>query len=462
MSHLEGETACMDQLLAAQRRYFNSGATRPLAFRRRMLARLEDGLRRWEGRLLAALKADLNKQPAEGYMSELALSAGEARYARRHLGRWARPSRGVGPVTQFPSTISAYPEPLGTALIIAPWNYPFFLTLAPLVSAMAAGCTAVVKPSEDAPACSHALAQMLGELFPPEYVAVAEGDRGVAEALLEQSFDTIFFTGSPAVGKLVMAAAARRLIPVTLELGGKSPVILAPDADVELAAARVAWGKFLNAGQTCVAPDHVWVPEGMADRFVDALARQITRFYGPEPLAGEELPRIVNRRHFDRLVDWMKGGTVVIGGQTDPERLRIAPTVLVEPAEGSPLVEEEIFGPLLPVLPYRSLPELLDEQRQKPRPLALYLFTRSRETERAVLGGLTYGGGCVNDTIVHLTDPRLPFGGVGNSGMGACHGKAGFDAFTHWKSVLKKGRLDLPLRYPPYGEDKLRKLKKFM
>lgn len=452
----------MEQLLAAQRRYFESGATRPLTFRREMLARLEGALEKWEGRLLAALKEDLNKGPAEGYMSELALAAGEARYARRHLGRWARPSRSLGPLTQFPSSLSVYREPLGTALIIAPWNYPLSLTLAPLVSALAAGCTAVVKPSEDAPASSHALAGMLGELFPPEYVAVAEGDRAVAEALLDQSFDTIFFTGSPAVGRKVMEAASRRLIPVTLELGGKSPVILAPDADLELAAARVAWGKFLNAGQTCVAPDHVWVPEGKREQFVDALGRQITRFYGAEPLAGEELPRIVNRRHFDRLADWMKGGTAVIGGQTDPERLRIAPTVLVDPAEGSPLLEEEIFGPLLPVLPYRSLPELLEEQKKKPRPLALYLFTRSRETERAVLGGLSYGGGCVNDTIVHLTDPRLPFGGVGNSGMGACHGKAGFDAFTHQKSVLKKGRLDLPLRYPPYGEDKLRKLKKFM
>ena len=309
---------------------------------------------------------------------------------------------------------------------------------------------------------ARALVEVLGRVFPPDYITVAEGGREEAEALVDKPFDVIFFTGSPAVGKKVMAAAAEHLTPVTLELGGRSPVILAPDADVELAAARIAWGKFLNAGQTCVAPDHVWVPEGMAEPFVAALARQITRFYGANPLAGEELPRIVNRRHFDRLAGLLSGGRIAVGGQTDPEGLRIAPTVLVDVPEGSPVLEEEIFGPILPVLLYRSLPELVEAQRQKPRPLALYLFTRSRSVERAVLEALPFGGGCVNDTVVHLADPRLPFGGVGNSGMGACHGKAGFDAFTHEKSVLKKGRLDIPVRYPPYGKKHLGILKKLM
>ena len=452
----------MQQTVAAQRRYFESGATRPLTFRLEMLTRLELGLARWEEELLAALKADLNKDPYEGYMCELALTLGEVRMARKHLRAWARPARRSTPLAHFPSKSTVYREPYGVALIMAPWNYPLFLTLAPLVSAIAAGCCAVVKPSAYAPASSRALAGLLGRLYPPEYITVIEGGRGENAALLEQRFDYIFFTGSPAVGRAVMAAAAEHLTPVTLELGGRSPVILAPDADVELAAARIAWGKFLNAGQTCVAPDHVWVPEGMAEPFVAALARQITRFYGENPLAGEGLPRIVNRRHFDRLAGLLSGGRIAVGGQTDPEGLRIAPTVLVDVPEDSPVLAEEIFGPILPVLLYRSLPELVEAQRQKPRPLALYLFTRSRSVERAVLEALPFGGGCVNDTVVHLADPRLPFGGVGNSGMGACHGKAGFDAFTHEKSVLKRGRLDIPVRYPPYGKKHLGILKKLM
>lgn len=309
----------MEDVLAAQRRYFDSGATRPLRFRREMLTRLELALTRWEGELLEALKADLNKSPYEGYMSELGPTLAELRFARGHLKKWARPVRHPAPLSQFPSVGTVYREPYGVSLILAPWNYPLLLTLAPLVSAIAAGCTAVVKPGEDAPASARALAEVLGRVFPPDYITVAEGGREEAEALVDKPFDVIFFTGSPAVGKKVMAAAAEHLTPVTLELGGRSPVILAPDADVELAAARIAWGKFLNAGQTCVAPDHVWVPEGMAEPFVAALARQITRFYGANPLAGEELPRIVNRRHFDRLAGLLSGGRIAVGGQTDPE-----------------------------------------------------------------------------------------------------------------------------------------------
>ncbi len=452
----------MEVLTAAQRRYFDSGATRPLAFRREMLTRLELGLSRWEGELLAALKEDLNKSPYEGYMCELALTRNEARTAYRELRKWASPARRRTPLAHFPSSSTVYREPYGVALIMAPWNYPVFLTLAPLVSAIAAGCCAVVKPSAYAPATSRALAELLGKLYPREYIAVVEGGRAENSALLEQKFDYIFFTGSPEVGKTVMTAAARQLTPVTLELGGKSPVILAADADLELAAARVAWGKCVNAGQTCVAPDHVWVPAPLRDRFVEALGRQIARFYGPDPLAGEDLPRIVNRRHFERLLGLMDSGRAAVGGQSDPERLRIAPTVLVDVEEDAPVMGEEIFGPILPVLAYEDLDALLDKLRAKPRPLALYLFTRSRAVERRVLGGLSFGGGCVNDTVVHLATPHMPFGGVGNSGMGQCHGRAGFDTFTHEKSILKKGRLDIPVRYPPYGKKSIKTLKKLM
>lgn len=449
-------------LVTAQRAYFNTGATLPLSARRAALQRLRAAITAHEGDITAALRSDLNKSPTESYMCEVGLTLSELSFVEKRLGRWMADRPHLTPLAQFPARSFTVREPYGVVLVMSPWNYPFLLTVEPLIGAIAAGNCCVVKPSAYSPATSAVLRGILAECFPPEFVAVVEGGRAENQALLDQKFDYIFFTGGVEVGKEVMTRAARHLTPVTLELGGRSPVILAPDADVELAAARIAWGKFLNAGQTCVAPDHVWVPEGMAEPFVAALARQITRFYGANPLAGEELPRIVNRRHFDRLAGLLSGGRIAVGGQTDPEGLRIAPTVLVDVPEGSPVLEEEIFGPILPVLLYRSLPELVEAQRQKPRPLALYLFTRSRSVERAVLEALPFGGGCVNDTVVHLADPRLPFGGVGNSGMGACHGKAGFDAFTHEKSVLKKGRLDIPVRYPPYGKKHLGILKKLM
>ena len=449
-------------LVNAQRAWFNTGATLPLSARKAALKRLRTAIKAREADINAALKADLNKSPTESYMCEVGLTLSELSFVEKHLPGWMGDRPHLTPLAQFPARSFTVREPYGVALIMSPWNYPFLLTMEPLIGAIAAGNCAVVKPSAYSPAASAVIRDILADCFPPEFVSVVEGGRAENQALLDQKFDCIFFTGGVEVGKEVMAKAARHLTPVTLELGGRSPVILAPDADVELAAARIAWGKFLNAGQTCVAPDHVWVPEGMAEPFVAALARQITRFYGANPLAGEELPRIVNRRHFDRLAGLLSGGRIAVGGQTDPEGLRIAPTVLVDVPEGSPVLEEEIFGPILSVLLYRSLPELVEAQRQKPRPLALYLFTRSRSVERAVLEALPFGGRCVNDTVVHLADPRLPFGGVGNSGMGACHGKAGFDAFTHEKSVLKKGRLDIPVRYPPYGKKHLGILKKLM
>lgn len=454
--------AMIEATVARQRAFFQTGATRPVAVRVAALHKLKREMQARETILLDALYADLHKSHAEGYMCELGLNLDELGYLARKLPQWAKPQRHPTPLAQFYSSSYQLAEPYGVVLVMSPWNYPYLLSLDPLFGAIAAGNCVVLKPSAYAPNTSRAMAELIAAVFPPDWVTVIQGGREQNAALLEQKFDYIFFTGSVDVGKMVMEKASRHLTPVTLELGGRSPVILAPDADVELAAARIAWGKFLNAGQTCVAPDHVWVPEGMAEPFVAALARQITRFYGENPLAGEGLPRIVNRRHFDRLAGLLSGGRIAVGGQTDPEGLRIAPTVLVDVPEGSPVLEEEIFGPILPVLLYRSLPELVEAQRQKPRPLALYLFTRSRSVERAVLEALPFGGGCVNDTVVHLADPRLPFGGVGNSGMGACHGKAGFDAFTHEKSVLKKGRLDIPVRYPPYGKKHLGILKKLM
>ena len=452
----------MEDVLAAQRRYFDSGATRPLRFRREMLTRLELALTRWEGELLEALKADLNKSPYEGYMSELGPTLAELRFARGHLKKWARPVRHPAPLSQVPSVGTVYREPYGVSLILAQWNYPLLLTLAPLVSAIAAGCTAVVKPGEDAPASARALAEVLGRVFPPDYITVAEGGREEAEALVDKPFDVIFFTGSPAVGKKVMAAAAEHLTPVTLELGGRSPVILAPDADVELAAARIAWGKFLNAGQTCVAPDHVWVPEGMRDALVEELGKQIRALYGENPLESPDLPKIVNEKHFNRVNGLIQREKTAIGGKSDPVTRRIEPTVLVDVTETDAVMGDEIFGPVLPILTYTDLEELLARQQQKPRPLALYLFTRDRRAEERILRMVPSGGVCVNDTVVHLANPNVPFGGVGASGMGACHGKAGFDTFTHYRTVVRRGALDLPVRYPPYGGKGLGLLKKLM
>ena len=449
-------------MLEDQRAYFASGQTLPVQARIQALDNLERAILHHEDALYQALQMDLGKSRTEAYLCEVSLTLSELRYVRKHVKRWSGRQWVPSALAQLPGRASILPEPYGVALILSPWNYPVLLTLEPLIGALAAGNCAVVKPSAYSPHTSAVLAALIGEALPPEHAAVVEGGRQENQCLLEQSFDYIFFTGSVAVGREVMTKAAAHLTPVTLELGGKSPCMVDETADLTVAARRIVFGKFLNCGQTCVAPDYVLVSQSVKEKFLSEIVCEIGRMYGPDPLQNLSYGKIINQKHFMRLASLLDREKVVVGGGCDPERLRIAPTVLVEPAEGSPLVEEEIFGPLLPVLPYRSLPELLDEQRQKPRPLALYLFTRSRETERAVLGGLTYGGGCVNDTIVHLTDPRLPFGGVGNSGMGACHGKAGFDAFTHWKSVLKKGRLDLPLRYPPYGEDKLRKLKKFM
>lgn len=452
----------MNEIIAAQRRYFNSGATRDLGFRRRMLSRLEKGIASHEGALLDALRSDLGKTAFEGYATELGIVLAELRLAQKNLERWARPKNVPMPIAQFPSKGTVYPEPYGVALIMSPWNYPVQLTLVPLLAALSAGCTAVVKPSAYSPASSAALKKLLEECFPPEYVHVVEGGRRENAALLDGHFDYIFFTGSPEVGKAVMTAAAKHLTPVTLELGGKSPVIVAPDADIDLAAKRIVWGKFLNAGQTCVAPDHVWVTPDRQDALVAAMEKYIGKFYGPRPLESPDLPHIVNRKHYDRLCALLGSGVTAAGGQTDPDALRIAPTVLVDVTEEDPVMGEEIFGPILPVLKYPDLDGLISRLQEKPRPLALYLFTRNGETEKRVIGSLVYGGGCVNDAVVHLAAGGLPFGGVGNSGMGACHGKAGFDTFTHRKSVLKKGRLDIPVRYAPYSGKRISLLKKLM
>lgn len=451
----------IESIVAAQRAYFASGATLPLTARRTALEALLREVTAREGQLLQALKDDLNKSPFEGYMTEVGLVRDELRFHLKHLARWTRPRRTPTPLAQFPARSCVLSEPYGVALVLAPWNYPIQLALEPLTGALSAGNCAVVKPSAYAPAASAALAELIGAALPPELAAVVEGGRAENQSLLDQTFDYIFFTGGVEVGRQVMEKAAKNLTPVTLELGGKSPCIVTKSADLRLAARRIAFGKLLNAGQTCVAPDYLLVERPVKGALVAALEQEIAGFLGTDPLSNPDYPKIINEKHFHRLTSLLEGTHILAGGQWADGR--IAPTLVDGVSGDAPLMQEEIFGPILPVLTFDDLEEVLDFVSARPNPLALYLFTRDREAERLILSRLSFGGGCVNDTVIHLATPHMPFGGVGSSGMGGYHGKASFDTFSHQKSVVKKaGWLDLPVRYHPYTPQKERLLRRFL
>lgn len=451
----------MHQRIAALRDCFQSGATLKADFRRGQLEALRRALKAREPQLLEALRTDLGKASFEGYATELGMVYEEIALALRSLRRWMRDRRVPTPISQFPASSRVHYEPFGTALIIAPWNYPVQLSLSPLVGALAAGNTALVKPSEYAPAVAKALEAVIEDMASPA-VACLQGGREETQALLKQPFDMIFFTGSVAVGKAVMAAAAGNLTPVVLELGGKSPCILTPDADLPLAARRIAWGKWLNAGQTCVAPDYVLCPREKVEETAERLRQAAGRQFGPQPLVCGDYSRIISDKHFDRLTQLIEASDVIWGGESDRERLRISPT-LISAGWDSPVMEEEIFGPLLPIVAYDRLEEALDQVRRRPRPLALYLFTGSRPLARQVMESVSFGGGCVNDTVVQLVNPHLPFGGVGSSGMGCYHGPYSFEAFSHKKAIMVRGAwLDLPVRYPPYHEKAERMVRRLM
>lgn len=449
-------------LVAAQREYFFSQATKPYEFRVKQLRLLQQWIGHNEAAILRALNEDLGKSPYEGYLTEVCMVKQELKDALRHLKSWMRPRHAKTAIGQFPGRCRIYSEPYGVTLIMSPWNYPFQLTIAPLIGAVCAGNCAVIKPSAYSPATSALVARMARELFPAEYVAVVQGGRQENAGLLEQAFDFIFFTGSPSVGRLVMEKASAHLTPVSLELGGKSPVIVDETADIALTARRLAWGKYLNAGQTCVAPDYVLVHQSREQQLVEALVAEIRRMYSSAPLASPDLPKIINQRHFERLVGLLGSGVISHGGQIDPSARKITPTVLTDVTWDSPIMQEEIFGPILPILTYRKLDEAICRVQQRPKPLALYLFTRSKQTEEKVLREVSFGGGCVNDTVLHLATSYMPFGGVGESGMGGYHGKASYDTFSHQKSILKRmSKPDVSLRYAPF-EDKMKLLKKLM
>lgn len=443
----------IEKLVERQRAYFLTGATLSYEARIKALTRLKHGLEQFEGRLIQALYDDLHKSESESYMSEIAMTKSELQYCRKHLKGWMRSEHVKSGLPNFHASSFTLAEPYGVTLVMAPWNYPVLLCLEPVINAIAAGNCVILKPSAYAPHVSAVLAELASACFETELIAVVEGGRQENAKLLQQRFDYIFFTGSVAVGKLVLKAAAENLTPVTLELGGKSPCIVDRTANIRLAARRIIFGKILNSGQTCVAPDYLIVHPDIKEKLLLAMKRELAAMLGDEPLMSEEYPRMVNRKHYDRVMNLMKDGAAVTGGYGNPDTLQIAPTVLDGVSLDSEVMQEEIFGPVLPVLTFKTREELLGILRRFGKPLACYLFTRDRVMERWALNNISFGGGCINDTIVHLATSEMGFGGVGSSGMGSYHGRVGFETFSHRKSVVKKYNwIDLPMRYHPYGK----------
>lgn len=438
-------------VLKKQRQFFNTGQTRDISFRIKQLKLLKHGVATNQDKILDALHQDLGKSAYESYLTEVGLVLTELGHITRKLPSWAKPRKAITPYYHFPAKSVIHPEPFGVALIMSPWNYPFQLAFSPLASALAAGNCVILKPSEFAPHTGKVMAQILQSLFAPGHVLAINGDQEVSEALLKEHFNYIFYTGGAKVGKIVMTAAARRLTPVTLELGGKSPCIVDQNANIKLAARRIVSGKFINAGQTCIAPDYLLVHAGVKEPLIDEMIRNIEAFYGQTPINCPHYPRIVNRRHFERLTALLRDARIMHGGESDPERLTIAPTLMSLTNDTGPLMKEEIFGPILPVLEFTHIEEAIGMVNARPRPLALYLFSENQQTIDRVVKQVSFGGGCINDTLIHFATPYLPFGGVGESGMGGCHGRFGFETFSHHKSIIRKATwIDFPFRYPPF------------
>ena len=445
-------------LITRQRSYFQSGATLPVSARLAALRRLYNAISSHEKEIRRALQKDLGKSGFESYMCETGMVLEEISYMRKHTRKFAREQRVHTPLAQFCSRSYKKPSPYGVTLIMSPWNYPFMLTLSPLADALAAGNTAVVKPSAYSPYTSEVLLSILTECFDPKYVAVVTGGRAENTCLLREHFDYIFFTGSQAVGKEVMRSAAEHLTPGTLELGGKSPCIVDQTADIRLAARRIVFGKYLNCGQTCVAPDYVYCHRSVKDQLIKEVQKQIRRQYGKQPLHSSDYGKIINEKHFNRILGLIDEKKVVHGGGSDRSTLRIEPTVMDNVTFSDAVMQEEIFGPVMPILVFDSLDEVIRRINSMPHPLALYIFTTDKKAARKVTARCGFGGGCINDTIIHLATSEMGFGGFGESGMGAYHGKTGFDTFTHYKSIVdKKTWIDLPMRYQPYrkGDEKL-------
>lgn len=438
----------ISSIVNKQKEYFYKGHTRSVEIRKSNLQKLYAGIQRFEDEIFQALKVDLNKSIHESFTTEIGYVLKEISFQMQNISSWSKPRRVRTALTHFGSKGKIVPEPYGVTLIIAPWNYPFQLAVAPLVGALAAGNTVILKPSELTPNVSKVLTRMLEGLFPEELVAVVEGGVDESTALLKEPFDYIFFTGSVGVGKVVMEAAAKHLTPLTLELGGKSPCIVHKDAKIDVTARRIVWGKFLNAGQTCVAPDYMYVHSSVKEQLIEALRREIAEQYGKEPLQNDNYVRIVSERHFERLCRFLQDGQVVIGGNYKKDTLHIEPTVLTDITWKDAVMEDEIFGPILPIVEYDKIEDVIDTIQQHPKPLALYVFSEDKAVQKKVTSNISYGGGCINDVVYHLATPYLPFGGVGSSGLGSYHGEESFRTFSHYKSILAQSTaFDMKIRY---------------
>ncbi len=441
----------IQEILKKQKEYFATGATLPVKARIDALKKIHAYIKAHEKEITDALTADLGKSALEGFMCEAGLVLGEISYMLKNIRKFARDERRATPITNFAAKSFVKKSPRGAVLVMSPWNYPFLLTMDPVVDALAAGNTVVVKPSAYSANTSRVIAELIQNCFAPEYVAVVTGGRAENQCLLEQKFDYIFFTGSQAVGREVLRKAAENLVPVTLELGGKSPCIVDKTAKISLAATRIVWGKYLNCGQTCVAPDYILCHEAVKDDLIAALKKQIVAQFGNDPLNNPTYGKIINQKHFERLCWLINQNKVVCGGKSDTSKLKIEPTVMANVTWDDAVMGQEIFGPVLPILTYKTNEEMLEIVNSRPKPLALYLFTSNKKLEKTVLSRCSFGGGCINDTIVHLATNNMGFGGVGESGMGAYHGKVGFDTFSHKKSIVdKKTWIDVNMRYQPY------------
>lgn len=453
----------INQLVNYQREFFYTQYTKNINNRLKVLNNIKQWIIKHENLIIDALKQDLNKHQNESYMCEIGLVLSELNYQIKHIKKWSKNKRVKTPLAQFYGTSYKTYEPYGVTLVMSPWNYPFMLSIEPAIGAIAAGNTVIIKPSAYAPHVSHIIFQMMNETCPEKYVAVVEGGRIENTALLEQRFDYIFFTGSVSVGKLVMEKASHYLTPVTLELGGKSPCIVDDDKSLKLAAKRIAFGKFLNAGQTCVAPDYLLIKEDLKDLFLLYIKEAIKEFFGDSPVSHAQLVKIINQKHFDRLSQLLEKQDIVIGGERDEQSLKIAPTVIDHVSDNNPLMQEEIFGPILPIMTYHTIDEAIQYINLHEKPLALYIFSNQKSVQKKILKSCSFGGGCINDTIIHLATSELGFGGVGNSGMGAYHGRKSFETFSHEKSIVKKATwIDLPLRYYPYSHLKEKLIRIFV
>ena len=450
----------IESILEKQKEFFDSNTTKDVQFRIENLNKMKEIIEANEKNIMEALNKDLGKSEFEAYSTEVGITLSEMNYVINNLKKWAKPKKVKTPITDFKSTSYICPEPYGETLIISPWNYPFQLTFAPLVGSIAAGNTVIVKPSSTSQFTTEIIEKIINENFDPRYIHVISGEN--SRSLIDRNFDYVFYTGSPSIGRTIMEKASKNLTPVTLELGGKSPCIVDSAGDIKLFAKRIVWGKFLNAGQTCVAPDYLLVHKGVKNELISHMITYIKEFYTENPIDCPDFGRIINTKQFDRLVSLMKNENILYGGNYNRESLYISPTLIDDVDWNSPIMKDEIFGPLFPIMEYQSLDEVIKTINSHPKPLALYFFSANKANQDKIVSCTSFGGGCINDTIMHLTSPHLPFGGVGMSGIGSYHGKKSFDTFTHYKSILKRSNIiDINFRYPPY-KDKLNLVKKLL